>query len=207
MRNRAGHRIRTWWAAGAIALLAAAVFASAASPATAPKKAFIGGTIQNPSVVPDFALRDQAGRMVSIGAERGKLVLLTFLYVECRDVCPIVAGNLNTALRRLGTERKDVTVLAISVDPIGDTKKAVQRYVSDHQLLPQFHYLIGSKRELEPVWKAYSVVSKRRARGDVDHTLYTLLVDRTGKARVLYDATALPGEIVHDLRIVLDERK
>jgi protein SCO1/2 len=192
---------RTWWAAGAFALLAAALLGSEASSA-APRKGFIGATIQNPSVVPDFALRDQAGRMVTIKAERGKLVLLTFLYTECRDVCPLVAGNLNTALRRLGSAKKDVTVLAISVDPVGDTPKAVRRYVRDHRLLPQFHYLIGSKRELAPVWAAYSVVSKRRARGDVDHTLYTLLVDRSGKARVLYDATALPGEIVHDIRLL-----
>jgi protein SCO1/2 len=194
----------TWFAGGALALVTAVLLAPQA-PATAPRNGFIGATIENPSVVPDFALRDQAGQMVKLRAERGKLVLLTFLYTECHDVCPLVAGNLNVALKRLGAERKNVRVLAISVDPIGDTRKAVRRYVRDHQLLPQFHYLIGSKRELAPVWTAYSVASIRRKGGDVDHTLYTLLVDRRGKARVLYDATALPGEILHDLRLVLEQ--
>jgi hypothetical protein len=39
--------------------------------------------------------------------------------------------------------------------------------------------------------------------GDIDHTLYVLLVDRTGKGRVIYDATARPPAITHDLRLVL----
>ena len=95
-------------------------------------------------------------------------------------------------------------MLAISVDPVGDTQKAVRQFVSSHQLLPEFRYLIGSDAKLRPVWQSYNVTSIRRKSGDVDHTLYTLLVDRNGKGRVLYDATALPGEVAHDLRLFLD---
>lgn len=191
--------------ARAAAFLAVLLAVSVVAPAVARKPpAFIGATIENPAPLPAFALRDQSGRLVRLDSQRGKLVLLTFLYVECRDVCPLVAGNINTALKRLGAKRKDVRVLAISVDPIGDTKKAVRRFVQSHQLLPEFHYLWGSAAQLEPVWEAYDVVSIRRKAGDVDHTLYTLLVDRNGKGRVLYDATALPGEIAHDLRLFLD---
>ncbi len=188
----------------AVALIGLALAASASQASANSRPSYIGATIENPQTLPDFALRDQSGRLVSLRSERGKLVLLTFLYVECRDVCPIVAGNINTALKRLGPQRKDVRVLAISVDPIGDTRSAVHRYVSSHRLLPEFHYLIGTGAQLRPVWQAYNVVSIRRKAGDVDHTLYTLLVDRDGKARVLYDATALPGEIAHDLRLFLN---
>jgi protein SCO1 len=180
------------------ALVAATVAASTAGAGSRPS--FIGGTIQNPQTLPDFALRDQSGRLVTLREQRGRLVLLTFLYTECKDVCPLVAGNLNTALKRLGPARNDVRVLAISVDPIGDTRTAVRRYVRGHGLVSQFHYLIGSGEQLEPVWQSYDVTSIRRTKGDVDHTLYTLLVDRSGKGRVIYDATALPGEVVHDLR-------
>jgi protein SCO1/2 len=187
--------------AAAIVLLAGAQSASAGS-----REKFAGATIENPSRVPSFTLRDQAGRTVSLAAERGKAVLLTFLYTECKDVCPLTAGNLNEALRRLGPQKQDVRVLAVSVDPEGDTRRAVQRFVRQHRLLPQFHYLIGSKARLAPVWRAYNVVSIRRARGDIDHTLYTVLLDRRGRARVLYDATALPGEFAHDVRLVLRER-
>ena len=94
-------------------------------------------------------------------------------------------------------------VLAVSVDPRGDTPAAVRRFVRLHRLVPQFHYLIGSKTQLAPIWKAYSVTSVRRAKGDIDHTLYTVLADGSGKARVLYDATATPVDVAHDLRLLL----
>ncbi len=205
MERERGHRGRTRRTAAAAAALGVLVLSVAAAPAGASSSPrYIGATIENPQRLPDFALRDQSGRVVSLQAERGKVVLLTFLYTECRDVCPLVAGNLNTALKRLGPDRKNVRVLAISVDPIGDTRKAVRRFVHTHQLLPEFRYLLGSAAQLKPVWQAYDVVSIRRKAGDVDHTLYTLLVDRNGKGRVLYDATALPGEVVHDLRLFLN---
>jgi protein SCO1 len=187
------------------ALATLVVLAGAAAPAgvSGPPKTF-GARIENPERLPDFALRDQNGKLVRLGAERGKLVLLTFLYVECRDVCPLVAGNINTALKRLGPARKNVRVLAVSVDPVGDKRKAVRRFVRSHRLLPEFHYLIGSAALLGPIWEAYGVTSIRNAKDDVDHTLYTLLVDRGGKGRVIYDATALPGEVAHDLRLFLN---
>ena len=53
----------------------------------------------------DFSLHDQHGRSIQLSAQRGKLVLLTFLYTSCPDVCPLVAENINRALRRLGTKR------------------------------------------------------------------------------------------------------
>jgi len=44
----------------------------------------------------------------------------------------------------------------------------------------------------------------QRGKGDLDHTLYTVLADGSGKARVLYDATATPGNVAHDLRLLLE---
>ena len=165
--------------------------------------AFDGGRIENPSPLPGFTLHDQRGHTVSLAGERGKLVLLTFLYTHCKDVCPLTAQNLSAAVRLLGPRRDDVRVLAVSVDPRGDTPAAVRRFVRLHRLVPQFHYLIGSKTQLAPIWKAYSVTSVRRAKGDIDHTLYTVLADGSGKARVLYDATATPADVAHDLRLLL----
>jgi protein SCO1/2 len=184
----------------AVLLLAACITAGAAG---APP-AFDGGRIENPSPLPGFTLHDQNGRAVSLEAARGKLVLLTFLYTHCKDVCPLTAQNLSAAVQLLGPRRDDVRVLAVSVDPRGDTPAAVRRFVRLHRLAPQFHYLIGSQAQLAPIWKAYSVTSVRRAKGDIDHTLYTVLADGSGKARVLYDATATPVDFAHDLRLLLE---
>jgi protein SCO1/2 len=182
-------------------LIVAACLAPGITAAAPP--AFDGGRIENPSPLPGFTLHDQNGRSLSLAGQRGKLVLLTFLYTHCKDVCPLTAQNLSAAVRLLGPRRDDVRVLAVSVDPRGDTPAAVRRFVRLHRLVPQFHYLIGSQAQLAPIWKAYSVTSVRRAKGDIDHTLYTVLADGSGKARVLYDATATPTDVAHDLRLLL----
>ena len=181
--------------------LAAAVSVNAAGAKPAPK--FDGPTIEHPSLAPDFTLHDQHEQSIRLSAQRGKVVLITFLYTHCPDLCPLTATHLNTALGSLGARRNDVVVLAVSVDPKGDTPAAVQSFVRAHRLRPQFHYLTGSRQELAPVWRAYQVASVRHAGDDVDHTLYTLVLDRTLKTRVLFDSTAKPGAIVHDVGILL----
>jgi protein SCO1 len=188
-----------------LALLLLALFTAAfAGPAPAKQKpAFVGPTLQNPATPPDFRLRDQHQQLVHLAGQRGKVVLITFLYTHCPDLCPLTAMNLNTALGSLGAARKNVIVLAISVDPKGDTPSAVTTFVRTHRLRPQFHYLTGSTDELEHVWHAYKVASVQRAGDDVDHTLYTLLVDRNGTARVLFDSLAKPSAIAHDVRQLL----
>lgn len=164
---------------------------------------FDGPAIANPTRVPDFRLRDQHGRAVSLSAQRGKVVLLTFLYSHCPDLCPFTATSLNRALLSLGRARSQVRVLAVSVDPKGDTRASVRRFVREHRLLPQFHYLTGTEAALQPIWGAYHVASAQQLGDGVDHTLYTMLIDPSGRDRVLYDSTATPAAIAHDVRLLL----
>jgi protein SCO1/2 len=151
-------------------------------------------------------LRDQAGHLIDLSKQRGRVVLLTFLYTHCADVCPLTAEHLDMALQSLGRHRSDARILAISVDPAGDTQSAVRRFIRVHRLGPQFHYLTGSRATLRRVWTEYLVKSSAAGGGLVDHTLYTLLLDRSLKGRVLYDSTAKVSAIAHDLRILLGMR-
>jgi len=192
-----------------LALLAAGCGAgsggSGAEPAAKVQKSvFAGSEIQGPALAaPDFALRDQSGHVVRLSAQRGKSVVVAFLYTKCPDVCPLIASNLNTALHRLGPRRDGVRVLAVSVDPKNDTPAAVRRYVRLHRLLPQFRYLSGTKRQLAPVWKAYHVAVVPNAKGStVGHSSYEILVDPSGRERVLYDQDVTAGEVVHDVGVI-----
>ena len=164
---------------------------------------FAGGELDPPQPTPNFTLTDQAGQKVSMADQRGKLVLLTFLYTNCPDVCPLITQNLNQALQMLGTERDNARVLAVSVDPEGDTPKSVDEYAKAHHLLPEFHYLIGSRDELTKVWKAYDVAAVASDPELVDHTAYTMLVDQSGEGRVIYDSQVKAKDVVHDVRALL----
>jgi protein SCO1 len=173
----------------------------AAQAETAPKPKFQGHAVTTPA--PDFTLRDARGQEVSLSSQRGKLVLITFLYTNCPDVCPLIAENLNRALRQLGPERSEVRVLAVSVDPKGDTAKAVRAYEKLHHLVPEFRYLVGSRKELAAVWAEYKVTAVASDPELVDHVAYTLLVDRSGKGRVLYGSSVRSAQVAHDLRVLL----
>ena len=154
-----------------------------------------------PAVAPPIALHDAAGTPVTLAAQHGNWTLVTFLYTHCPDVCPLIAANLNTSLRLL--HAKDVNVLAVSVDPKGDTAASVQAYAKRMHLLPQFHYLIGTRAQLQPVWARYHVAAVARSVGLVDHVAYTVLVDPHGKERLLYDAQVKAAMVVHDLRVLM----
>jgi protein SCO1 len=153
---------------------------------------------------PNFALHDQHGQLIRLSAERGKFVLITFLYVHCKNVCPVIAGQLNQTLRDLPpSSRGQVRVLAVSVDPKGDTPKAVAHFIAVHRLLPQFLYLTGTAKTLEPIWDGYHIASTQTSDGlVVGHTALVILLNRSGKPQTIYDATVTPHQVLHDLRVL-----
>jgi protein SCO1 len=104
----------------------------------------------------DFKLRDQHGRMVSLATNRGKVVVLTFLYTSCRDLCPAQAAEIVDAVTRVGG--KGVMVYGVSVDPVGDTPEHVNEWLEHHGLEEApVEYLRGTREQLAPVWRAYGI--------------------------------------------------
>jgi len=135
--------------------------------------------------------------------QKGRYWIAAFLYTHCPDVCPLIASNLNTALRRLpAAQRRQVRVLAISVDPKGDTPKAIDRYVAGRRLLPEFRYLSGTRAELARVWRGFHI-SVSDSPDEVSHSAYELLIDPQGRGRVLYDAQVTAAQVLHDLRLLM----
>jgi protein SCO1/2 len=183
-------------AALALASLAAALTLTATAAAGTGLK---GIPLSHPVPAPDFTLRDQGGKFVRLASLRGRFVIVTFLYTHCPDVCPLIASRLNTALRQLGKARGEVRVLAISVDPRGDTKASVRRFVAEHRLVPEFRYLTGTRAQLEPIWKAYHL-AVLPGKNTVAHSAFEVLVDRGGSERVLYDTQVRAEDVVSDLR-------
>ncbi len=171
---------------------------------TANGAGFSGAALSKPRPAQPIALRDATdGAPVTLAGQRGRFVLVTFLYTHCPDVCPLIAANLNAALRTIGPARSRVRVLAVSVDPTGDTVAAVRAYRTRMHLLPQFRYLIGTRVELRRVWLAWHVLSVQRKPDLVDHVAYTALIDPAGRERVLYDSTVHARQVVHDLRLLM----
>jgi protein SCO1/2 len=192
-------------AALAVTLVSGCGSSGSSEPASATTAAsrFRGTELTPPRAAPPIALHDAHDRPVTLAGQRGRYVLVTFIYTHCPDVCPLITQNLNAALRQLGPERSRVRVLAVSVDPKGDTPAAVRAYERRMHLVPQFRYLIGSRAELLRVWKAWHVLAVSTKPDLVDHVAYTALVDTSGKERVLYDSSVKARQVLHDLRVLL----
>jgi protein SCO1 len=177
---------------------------SSPAPKALPKIGFHGAKIPRGTAAPDFRLRSDRSSFLRLSDERGKLVLLTFLFTKCTDVCPVVAAQLDSVVRGLGRRADSVAILAISVDPEGDTLSAVRAYRKSHHLGPQFRWLIGSRQQLWPVWHEYNVAVARAQDSDtIAHTAPVLLLDRQGRPRVYFQQPHSPRVIAHDVRLLL----
>jgi len=160
------------------------------------------GTLALPAKpAPPIALRNYLGQPVTLSEYRGKAVLVTFLYTNCPDVCPLIASNLRIALNMLGAEAAKVQVIAVSVDPRGDTPPAVAKFLRAHQMLGRMQYLIGSAAQLARTWAAWSVGSQREAGQPqlVAHSALVYGITASGKVRTIYPASFEPSQIAHDV--------
>jgi protein SCO1/2 len=155
-----------------------------------------GFRLKPPAPAPPFTLHDQAGKATGAQDYRGHWFVVAFLYTHCPDVCPLIANNLGAAQRRL----PDLRVLAVSVDPKGDTPAAVRAFLRRHHLGPRFRYLTGTRKQLAPVWAAYHVASVGGPKETVSHSAFELLVDPAGKERVLYDSSLHARDVVDDVQ-------
>ena len=140
-----------WWAA-ALLLTLIALFACAPAPVE-----FRGTRLTAGESVPSFELTDQFGRSAESGDYRGRVVLLTFLYTHCPDVCPIVTGQLRKASEALESEASEIAIVAVSVDPERDTVEAALDYSDKWRMSERWEYLVGSRDELREVWAAFYV--------------------------------------------------
>jgi cytochrome oxidase Cu insertion factor (SCO1/SenC/PrrC family) len=105
---------------------------------------------------PDFTLRDQDGRPMSPRDARGNVLIMTFLYSTCRELCPAQAQEIKDGVVTSGV--KDIQVYGISVDPVGDTPDTAHRFLRRAGLVdPRVHFLLGSRRELAAVWRQYAI--------------------------------------------------
>jgi protein SCO1/2 len=154
------------------------------------------GFIRPPgATAPDFRLRDQDGKPVTMAGYRGRPVAVTFVYSTCEDTCPALVDQVRGALDDTGA---DVPLLAVSVDPGGDTQASARRFLNERRMTGRARFLLGTESELAPVWKGYGVQPQT---GELDHSATVVLVDAQGRQRVGFPHDQLtPEALAHDIR-------
>jgi protein SCO1/2 len=135
--------------------------------------------------VPDYTLRDQDGRVARPADHRGRPAVYAFIYSTCQDVCPLEVQQIRGALDDLG---HDLPVVGVSVDPAGDTPPRARAFMIKQHMTGRMRFLLGSRAELEPVWRAFGI---RPQRDGAEHSAYVVVVDGDGRQRLGYPVSQL----------------
>jgi protein SCO1/2 len=141
---------------------------------------------------PGFSLRGEDGRRVSLAGLRGRTVLLTFIDPACRNLCPLEARELNRAVQSSSTSPRPA-IVSVNVNPWAETAAMLRTDRVKWALGDNWHWALGSLRELRPVWRGYRIAVSVRTRKlarvvvhDVSHTEATYVIDRSGHLRALF---------------------
>ena len=86
----------------------------------------------------------------------------------------------------------------MSVDPANDSPVNAKRFLLEQKLTGRMRFLLGSRAQLQPIWKAYGI----QPQGDgFEHSAYVLLIDKQGRQRIGFPIDHLtPEGLAHDIR-------
>jgi protein SCO1/2 len=154
---------------------------------------------------PEIHLTDARGGSFDTTSLLGKPYAVTFLYTSCPDVCPLIGDELQEALTQLGPLAAKVAVVAVSVDPRGDTPTTVKAWLKVHREPDNFHYLIGTEAQLKPVWSSYYAAPQTPGDPESSHSATIWLVDAQGNRRalILAGVPVSGGDLAYDFRALL----
>jgi len=141
----------------------------------------------------DFTLTDHTGSPWSTAGSRGKVIVLTFGYTHCADVCPTALATIAAAMGQLDSDSAKVQPLFVSLDPDRDTQQTLASYV------PWFHTsmigLTGTPDQLAEIAGRYRVRYQFVGKGETEH--YSL--DHSANLYVLDMSGELVRVIPHGL--------
>lgn len=150
----------------------------------------------NPRVIPEYLFEDANGEIFRFQDFKGKLVLATFIYTRCGDLCPAVEMNLQQIYKSLPQEvlGSEVQFLSISFDPRDDAH-ALHHY-GHHYQVDHVTWRFGSlldDTQLEDMLRTFEVTVLPNETGGFDHNAAILLIDRDSKIIRIFNYDDIDG--------------
>ena len=158
----------------------------------------------------DFSLIDHDGEPRQLADYQGQVVVLSFGFTHCPDICPLTLAELNQAVRMLDAPADAVQVLFVSVDTERDTPELMKAYVPTFN--ERFIGLTGSPeaiRKTAEVFNVYYSIPEHAPdeNYNVDHQAGTFTFDASGRLRLYHGYGTPPAALAEDLaRLVAEAR-
>ncbi|MFZ3321709.1 MAG: SCO family protein [Usitatibacter sp.] len=190
-----------------LAALALAGALIAAGCDSRPKTPFNGVDVTGSDLGRELRLNDFDGKPRTLAEFRGKVVLVTFGYTQCPDVCPTTLQDLNSAVKKLGPDASRVQVLFVTVDPKRDKPELLREYVPAFN--PSFIGLYGDEEATKKVESDFKIYAAERAGKTpetytVDHSAQTYAYDPQGRIRLVVGYGFTPDAMASDIRLLLN---
>ncbi|MDH4248073.1 MAG: SCO family protein [Deltaproteobacteria bacterium] len=156
----------------------------------------------------EFTLPGPKGKPVSRADFKGQVVMLTFGYTYCPDVCPTTLNAMKMLRKKLGADAARFQVLFITLDPERDTPERLERFVAYFgEGILSLH---GSLKEIKTVTELYRARFMKQPSPDgktyfVAHSDFLYLLDTKGRTRSLFHMDSPVDEMARDVRRLLSE--
>jgi protein SCO1/2 len=148
-------------------------------------------------VVPDFALRNQDGRVIHLRQFRGKALLITFIYTRCPlpNFCPLITRNfavINKTLEQNAKVYGKTQLLCVSFDTENDTPARLKAYGAEYlgseaeSAFAHWQFAVPTKPVLMKMAQYFDVGITYGANDSITHTLSTTLIGPDGKVAHFY---------------------
>ena len=146
--------------------------------------------------VPDFALRNQSGKTITLKQFRGRALLMTFVYTRCplADYCPRMSRNfadVDKALQENGGLYAKTHLLTVSFDPEFDTPAVLKSYGAAYtgkyvnETFAHWDFAAPTEAELARMEQFFDLGVTARE-GALQHSLSTLVIGPDGKVAAFW---------------------
>ncbi len=124
---------------------------------------------------------DQTGKALHFYDDviKGKIVVISFIFAKCSDLCPLTTARLAEVRHRLGDAvGRDVYFVSISIDPENDTPDKLKAYSEPFDIGTGWQFLTGSSEVIKDIRNKLGELSRKKS----EHAATVLLGnDRTGE--------------------------
>ncbi len=170
----------------------------------------------------NFHALDMYGKSMQLNDYKGKVVVLSFGYTNCPDICPFTLGYLNDLYQKLPKyAQENIQIMFLTIDPKYDTPQHLKDFISyfnkdfigiTGQTKKQTDYIanlfkIKYKKigENLPVEDIRIVVKKQNSKSEddkislFDHSVTIYLIDTEGEVRNISYTGTPKAEFINNI--------
>jgi cytochrome oxidase Cu insertion factor (SCO1/SenC/PrrC family) len=106
------------------------------------------------SYIPNTTVMTQRGKPVKFYDDlvKGKIVIISFIYTSCTDICPLTTARIAQLEEKLGDMvGREVFLLSMTVDPETDTPERLKEYSERFGAGPGWSFVTGKPEDIRAI--------------------------------------------------------